>query len=362
MLETKAILLGTDTVGKTKLLYKLKLNEDVQTIPTIGFNVETISYKDREITIWDVGGGDKIKALWKHYFNKMKCIIFMVDLSKNDRIEEYINAFNILLNQHKDYINIPIIIFGNKFNGIKTFEPNEILQKTELSPVLSPYIIEGNVLTGEGLDDLLEYIYNNIEFTEKEEINNEQVADENNNNNENNNEDNNKKEVKESFKISMFGLDNSGKTKLLYLLKLGEKVITLPSIGFNVEIIENKNWEKNIAIWDIGGQKKIRVLWRHYLKNLNGLIWVYDISDKSVLEESKKELINLLNNQEVNENLPLLIFANKSDLNNSGNDVKEFINGIEEYLNKRPYYIQLCNHDDIESCKMGLEWLYNNIN
>ena len=61
MLETKAILLGTDAVGKTKLLYKLKLNEDVQTIPTIGFNVETISYKDREITIWDVGGGDKIK-------------------------------------------------------------------------------------------------------------------------------------------------------------------------------------------------------------------------------------------------------------------------------------------------------------
>ena len=119
-----------------------------------------------------------------------------------------------------------------------------------------------------------------------------------NNNNENNNGDNNKKEVKESFKISMFGLDNSGKTKLLYLLKLGEKVITLPSIGFNVEIIENKNWEKNITIWDIGGQKKIRVLWHHYLENLNGLIWVYDISDKSVLEESKKELINLLNNQE----------------------------------------------------------------
>ena len=186
MLETKAILLGTDAVGKTKLLYKLKLNEDIQTIPTIGFNVETISYKDREITIWDIGGGDKIKALWKHYFNKMKCIIFMVDLSKNDRIEEYINAFNILLNQHKDYINIPIIIFGNKFNGIKTFEPNEILQKTELSPVLSPYIIEGNVLTGEGLDNLLEYIYNNIEFTEKEEINNEQVEDENNNNENNN--------------------------------------------------------------------------------------------------------------------------------------------------------------------------------
>ena len=54
----------------------------------------------------------------------------------------------------------------------------------------------------------------------------------------------------------MFGLNNSGKTKLLYLLKSGEKVITIPTIGYNVENIENKNWEKNIAIWDIGGQKK----------------------------------------------------------------------------------------------------------
>jgi len=62
MLETKVLLLGTDGVGKTKLLYKLKLNEDVQTLPTLGFNVETIPYKDRDIVMWDIGGMDKIKS------------------------------------------------------------------------------------------------------------------------------------------------------------------------------------------------------------------------------------------------------------------------------------------------------------
>ena len=84
----------------------------------------------------------------------------------------------------------------------------------------------------------------------------------------------------------MLGLDDSGKTNILYKLKLGEKVTTIPTIGFNVEIIENNGWAKNIVIWDIGGNEKIRGLWKHYYEEnennkVNGLIWVYDISDNN---------------------------------------------------------------------------------
>ena len=355
MSETKVLLLGVDDVGKTKLLYKLKLNEDVMTLPTIGFNVETIPYKEKEIIMWDIGGGDKIKALWKNYFEKMKCIIFVLDISKKSRMEEYIETFKLLLNQHKEYRNIPILIFGNKFNGKIEFEPEELLQKVEIPPELSPSILKGNVLTGEGLTDLLEYIYENIEFTKKEENNNNGDKVENNNKEK---EENSKKKEKPSYKISMLGLDKTGKTEILYLLNLGEKVTTLPTIGFNVETIENENWEKNLIIWDIGGQEKIRVLWHHYLKDLNGLIWVYDISQLDKLEESKNELKKVLN--DLNESIPLLIYANKNDLNSEITEF-DFIKGIEEYLNKRPYYIQSCNHDNIESYKNGLQWLYNNI-
>ena len=38
------------------------------TIPTIGFNVETVEYKNISFTVWDVGGQDKIRPLWRHYF------------------------------------------------------------------------------------------------------------------------------------------------------------------------------------------------------------------------------------------------------------------------------------------------------
>ncbi|NWI33154.1 ARF5 factor, partial [Balaeniceps rex] len=54
------ILVGLDAAGKTTILYKLKLGEIVTTIPTIGFNVETVEYKNICFTVWDVGGQDKI--------------------------------------------------------------------------------------------------------------------------------------------------------------------------------------------------------------------------------------------------------------------------------------------------------------
>ena len=49
-------------------MYKLKLGEVVTTIPTIGFNVETVEYKNISFTVWDVGGQDKIRPLWRHYY------------------------------------------------------------------------------------------------------------------------------------------------------------------------------------------------------------------------------------------------------------------------------------------------------
>lgn len=51
------------------ILYKLKLNSDVTTIPTVGFNVETVTYKNVKFNVWDVGGQDKIRPLWRHYFS-----------------------------------------------------------------------------------------------------------------------------------------------------------------------------------------------------------------------------------------------------------------------------------------------------
>ena len=66
--EMRILMVGLDAAGKTTILYKLKLGEIVTTIPTIGFNVETVEFKNISFTVWDVGGQDKIRPLWRHYF------------------------------------------------------------------------------------------------------------------------------------------------------------------------------------------------------------------------------------------------------------------------------------------------------
>lgn len=54
--ETRILMLGLDGAGKTTILYKLKLGEAVSSVPTIGFNVERLEYKNLTMNVWDVGG------------------------------------------------------------------------------------------------------------------------------------------------------------------------------------------------------------------------------------------------------------------------------------------------------------------
>merc|ERR1712109_323801 len=84
--EHRILMVGLDAAGKTTILYKLKLAEVVTTIPTIGFNVETVEYKNINFIVWDVGGQDKIRPLWKHYYHNTQGIIFVVDSNDKERI------------------------------------------------------------------------------------------------------------------------------------------------------------------------------------------------------------------------------------------------------------------------------------
>uniref|UniRef100_A0A8C6ALK5 ADP-ribosylation factor 1-like n=1 Tax=Monodon monoceros TaxID=40151 RepID=A0A8C6ALK5_MONMO len=73
--EMHILMVDLDAAGKTTILYKLKLGEIVTTIPTIGFNMETVEYKTISFTVWDVSGQDKIRPLWRHYFQNTQGLI-----------------------------------------------------------------------------------------------------------------------------------------------------------------------------------------------------------------------------------------------------------------------------------------------
>ena len=60
-LRGRVLILGLDNAGKTTILHRMKLKESKATVPTVGFNVESISHKDLHIDVWDVGGQPKIR-------------------------------------------------------------------------------------------------------------------------------------------------------------------------------------------------------------------------------------------------------------------------------------------------------------
>ncbi|XP_021367888.1 ADP-ribosylation factor 2 isoform X4 [Mizuhopecten yessoensis] len=159
---------------------------------------------------------------------------------------------------------------------------------------------------------------------------------------------------KKEMRILMVGLDAAGKTTILYKLKLGEIVTTIPTIGFNVETVDYKNI--SFTVWDVGGQDKIRPLWRHYFQNTQGLIFVVDSNDKERVREAKDELQRMLNEDELRDAV-LLVFANKQDLPNAMDapTLTESL-GLHE-LRLRNWYIQATCATNGDGLYEGLDWM-----
>jgi len=155
----------------------------------------------------------------------------------------------------------------------------------------------------------------------------------------------------------MVGLDNSGKTVILYNLKLGEVVTSIPTIGFNVESIEYKNIE--LTIYDIGGQDKIRTLWKHYYSEKHFVIYVIDASNLVNIRESIDFLVPLTHEPEFKDAV-FLIFANKQDLPNCIPiaHLRSMINDATNFDTR--IHIEPCCAFNISDLHRGLDWIVEN--
>eukprot|EP01006_Ploeotia_vitrea_P023101 TRINITY_DN55552_c0_g1_i1.p1 TRINITY_DN55552_c0_g1~~TRINITY_DN55552_c0_g1_i1.p1 ORF type:complete len:190 (-),score=25.25 TRINITY_DN55552_c0_g1_i1:144-713(-) len=160
------------------------------------------------------------------------------------------------------------------------------------------------------------------------------------------------------FRIVLVGLDAAGKTTLLYKLKLGEIVTTIPTIGFNVETVEYKNLK--FTMWDIGGQDRLRPLWRHYFEGSKAVIFVVDSNDSSRVSVARDELHKMMAEDEL-RNAALLVFANKQDLPNAiptSRLVDQL--GLHSFKNKN-WFIQGTCATTGQGIYEGLDWLSNTV-
>ncbi|KAF5814076.1 putative small GTP-binding protein [Helianthus annuus] len=163
--------------------------------------------------------------------------------------------------------------------------------------------------------------------------------------------------AKSYIKILMLGLDDSGKTAILYKLKLGDFIATVPTIGFNVEALEYKNIR--FSVWDLGGQDSIRAMWRYYYRNTHALIFVVDSNNRKRIYQARNELHRLLKEDELSD-ATILVFANKQDLPDAMN-VSEVADKLKLHtISQRRWHIQSTSAKTGHGLYEGLSWLNDN--
>ncbi|XP_015791844.1 ADP-ribosylation factor-like protein 4C [Tetranychus urticae] len=164
--------------------------------------------------------------------------------------------------------------------------------------------------------------------------------------------------------IVMLGLDSAGKTTALYRLKFDQYLNTVPTIGFNCEKIKGQTGKlkgTNFVFWDIGGQDKLRPLWRSYTRCTDGIVFVVDSVDEERMEEAKMELLRTAKSPE-NASVPFLILANKQDLPGA-KDPKEIASllVLDSLSSGQLWHVQPACAVIGEGLNDGLEILYNMI-
>nr|XP_027193264.1 uncharacterized protein LOC101504564 [Cicer arietinum] len=399
--EMRVVMLGLDAAGKTTILYKLHIGEVLSTVPTIGFNVEKVQYKNVVFTVWDVGGQEKLRPLWRHYFNNTDGLIYVVDSLDRERIGQAKQEFQAIIND-PFMLNSVILVFANKQDLRGAMTAMEVCEGLGLFQLRNrKWHIQGTcALKGDGLYEGLDWLAstlkeikaagysstgtlsfctlalvidertcrvwpvslkNAVEYRKICSINSVSlflspslspaIA------------------MGQAFRklfdtffgnpeirVVMPGLDNAGKTTILYKLQLGKVLSTIPTVGFNVEKVQYKNVD--FTVWDVGGQgrHKLRPLWKHYFNNTDGLIYVVDSLDRERIDQAKQEFQEIINEPSMLDNV-ILVFANKQDLRGAMTP-KEVCEGLGLFdLRNRKWHIQGTCALKGDGLFEGLDWL-----
>ncbi|XP_036820475.1 ADP-ribosylation factor-like protein 6 isoform X2 [Oncorhynchus mykiss] len=183
---------------------------------------------------------------------------------------------------------------------------------------------------------------------------------------------------KKEVNVLCLGLDNSGKTTIINQLKPTNQSLfgplsddwkhvsqtqtqdIVPTIGFNIE--KFKSSSLSFTVFDMSGQSRYRNLWEHYYKESHAIIFVIDSGDKLRMVVAKEELDTLLNHQDIrSRRLPVLFFANKSDLREAMSLVKVSQLLCLENIKDKPWHICASNAVKGEGLMEGVDWLQEQI-
>ncbi|EMR10460.1 hypothetical protein PNEG_01174 [Pneumocystis murina B123] len=161
--EIRVLILGLDGAGKTTILYRMQVGEVITTVPTIGFNMETLCYKNIKFNVWDLGGQTSIRPYWRCYYTCTQAIIYVIDSTDIQRLSATTKELNAILNE-KELSNIDLLVFANKQDAPNALNIEEISETLNLVDMKERNwtIIPTSAITGEGLNEGLDWLVNSI--------------------------------------------------------------------------------------------------------------------------------------------------------------------------------------------------------
>ncbi|XP_041500036.1 ADP-ribosylation factor-like protein 5C [Microtus oregoni] len=158
----------------------------------------------------------------------------------------------------------------------------------------------------------------------------------------------------QEHKVIIVGLDNAGKTTILYQFLSNEVVHTCSTIGSNVEEIVLQ--KTRFLMWDLGGQEALRSSWDTYYSSTEFVILVIYSTDRNRLPTAREELYKMLAHEALQDAL-VLIFANKQDVKDSMSpaEISQFL--MLSAIKEHPWHIQGCCALTGEGLPAGLQWM-----
>ncbi|KAI8897731.1 ADP-ribosylation factor-like protein 6 [Globomyces pollinis-pini] len=147
--------LGLDNAGKTSLLHQLRSRMSLSDpIPTVGLEVQRVSYKNLILTFVDMSGQGSYRNLWQLYFNSSNAIIFVIDGTDKERMSVVHDELENIVN-FKSTKNSPIVFFVNKMDLSTCISPSECVEILGINRIKDRNwtIFACSALTGDGISD-----------------------------------------------------------------------------------------------------------------------------------------------------------------------------------------------------------------
>ena len=132
--EVRILILGLNNAGKTTILHMLQVGEVVKTIPTIGFNVESITYNNVKLQVWDLGGQASIRPYWRFYYANTDAIIYVIDSSDRERMGIAKKELFAMLDE-KELQDAKLLVFANKQDVEGAMTVEEVSKELCLSKI-----------------------------------------------------------------------------------------------------------------------------------------------------------------------------------------------------------------------------------